>query len=95
MTTKKVDNEPLVLTDELRQTVRRAEEGDPSVLPVLRRLLDEHPAVWRRYGNLAPISTGPQFLTPPTAQARLSWADPRFRVSLFLVGEQPFRHLLP
>jgi hypothetical protein len=62
MTVKKADNEPLVLTEELRRAVQHAEEGDVSVLPVLRRLLDENPAVWQRYGDLA-------------EQAELAWLN--------------------
>ena len=34
----------LVLSQELRQLVQRAEQGDLAVLPALRKLLDETPA---------------------------------------------------
>jgi len=39
--------------DEIRQLVQRAEQGDVTALPALRTLLDESPAVWNEYGNLA------------------------------------------
>jgi len=39
--------------DEIRQLVQRAEQGDVSALPALRTLLDESPAVWQQYGDLA------------------------------------------
>jgi hypothetical protein len=53
MTAKKPEREPVALTDELRQVVLRAEQGDASVMPLLRRLLDETPTLWQRYGDLA------------------------------------------
>jgi hypothetical protein len=46
--------------ERLRQLLGRAEHGDPSSLPEVRRALDASPEVWRRYGDLA-------------AQARASW----------------------
>jgi hypothetical protein len=33
--------------------VRRAREGDRTVLPELRRLLDQNPRVWQCHGDLA------------------------------------------
>jgi len=33
--------------------LERAEKGDATVLPRLRRLLDDSPEIWRGYGNLA------------------------------------------
>src|SRR3954453_5441618 len=42
-----------VIGPELRQLVARAEQGDDSALPALRRLLDNTPALWREYGDLA------------------------------------------
>jgi len=38
---------------EIRAVVGRAKQGDVSVLPRLRELLENHPALWRHYGNLA------------------------------------------
>lgn len=43
----------LVITADLKQLVERAEAGDTSVLPELRRQLTEVPELWRRYGDLA------------------------------------------
>jgi hypothetical protein len=37
----------------LRRLVECAERGDHSVLPELRRLLDEHQDLWKEYGDLA------------------------------------------
>jgi hypothetical protein len=39
--------------EHLQLLVRRAEQGDASVLPELRRALDEHPEAWQRCGDLA------------------------------------------
>lgn len=39
--------------EQIQQLVQRAEQGDQTVLPALRKLLDESPAVWNEYGNLA------------------------------------------
>jgi hypothetical protein len=39
--------------DELRSLVERARRGEAAALPPLRRLLDAHPEVWRRAGDLA------------------------------------------
>jgi len=38
---------------EIRTVVGRAKEGDVGALPRLRELLTEHPALWKRYGDLA------------------------------------------
>lgn len=43
----------LVITEEVKQLVQRAEAGDTSVLPELRRLLTEVPELWQQYGDLA------------------------------------------
>jgi hypothetical protein len=48
--------------DEIKAVVVRAKKGDVSVLPHLRELLAEHPALWQRYGDLA-------------AKAESAWAD--------------------
>jgi hypothetical protein len=37
----------------LQQLVRRAENGDQTVLPELRQVLEQHPELWQRYGDLA------------------------------------------
>src|SRR4051812_32472564 len=47
--------------NEIRTVVAQAKKGDTAVLPRLRELLDAHPALWQRYGDLA-------------AQAEQSWA---------------------
>jgi hypothetical protein len=40
----------------LQEVVRRAERGDRSALPELRRLLDREPAIWRHAGDLGKIA---------------------------------------
>ena len=45
---------------DMARLVERATKGDATVLPKLRRLLDESPELWRGYGDLA-------------LQARSSW----------------------
>src|SRR3954470_106493 len=37
----------------LEELVRRAQQGDQSVLPELRRALDVDPSIWQQYGDLA------------------------------------------
>jgi hypothetical protein len=39
--------------DELRRVVEKAQKGDTTVLPELRRLLDHNPGLWRQVGDLA------------------------------------------
>ena len=46
--------------EDMARLVERATKGDATVLPKLRRLLDESPDLWRGYGDLA-------------LQARSSW----------------------
>lgn len=41
---------------ELRVLLRRAEQGDPSVLPALRALLDARPALWQHCGDVARLA---------------------------------------
>src|SRR5436305_5435327 len=38
---------------EIREVVGRARRGDAAAVPRLRELLDRHPAIWERYGDLA------------------------------------------
>jgi hypothetical protein len=38
---------------DVARLLEQAEKGDATVLPKLRRLLDESPELWRGYGNLA------------------------------------------
>jgi hypothetical protein len=37
----------------MRPLIQQAEAGDQSVLPALRRLLDDNPEIWQRYGDIA------------------------------------------
>src|SRR5262245_8971495 len=39
--------------NEIRAVVAQARKGDTAVLPRLRELLDGHPILWQRYGDLA------------------------------------------
>ena len=48
--------------EDLNRLLERAVKGDATVLPQLRRLLDESPELWRGYGDLA-------------LQARSSWVQ--------------------
>jgi len=41
------------LTPEIVAIVKRADEGDISVMPQLEDLLDKHPGLWRKFGDLA------------------------------------------
>src|SRR4051812_21781185 len=40
-------------SEELRRVLERAEQGDHSVLPALRKLLDANPQAWQSWGDLA------------------------------------------
>jgi hypothetical protein len=39
--------------EELARLLERARQGDATILPALRKFLDETPALWRDYGDLA------------------------------------------
>jgi hypothetical protein len=71
---------------EITTVVGRAKGGDASVLPRLRELLEDHPALWGHYGDLS-------------AQAEAAWAnlaagqDLYLRESLLRQGEA-LRHEL-
>jgi hypothetical protein len=52
---------PAVLA-EIKAIVGRARQGDAAVLPRLRELLEDYPALWRHFGDLA-------------AQAEVAWAS--------------------
>ena len=43
---------PEAITD-LQQLVAKAEKGDTSVLPALREKMDDNPAIWREFGDMA------------------------------------------
>jgi acyl-homoserine lactone acylase PvdQ len=58
--TPPAENRPPV--ERLEALVRRARQGDESVLPELRQLLDRCPELWKRCGDLA-------------AQAQKAWID--------------------
>ncbi len=44
--------------EHLRELVHRAQQGDHTALPELRRALDADPALWNEYGDLARQSEG-------------------------------------
>ena len=48
----KTDDSPTA-TDALQQLVERARQGDRTVLPELRKALDENPDIWQAAGDLA------------------------------------------
>ena len=66
--------------DELAQLLKRAEAGDRSVLPQLRRALDGDPDLWRGYGNLAAhaeaslamLAAGPNLLLAESLRRKLA-----------------------
>jgi hypothetical protein len=39
--------------EQLQALLRRGEQGDATVIPELRAVLDAHPEIWQRYGDLA------------------------------------------
>jgi hypothetical protein len=46
-------DEAAASTARLQELVRRAQQGDRSVLPELREALDANPKLWQSYGDLA------------------------------------------
>ena len=52
MRTTKQTSEVDAIRD-LQRLVEQARAGDESVLPQLQRALDQHPEIWRHFGNLA------------------------------------------
>ena len=46
----------MTLTEELREVLERAEQGDRSALPELRRLLDANPRAWQAWGDVAALA---------------------------------------
>jgi hypothetical protein len=65
---------------DLAQLLQRAEAGDRSVLPQLRRALDGDPDLWRGYGNLAAhaeaslamLAAGPNLLLAESLKRKLA-----------------------
>lgn len=54
MTTKSEPRQPIADgTIRMDKLIHRAQKGDRSALPALRRVLDADPELWRRYGDLA------------------------------------------
>ena len=47
------DDSTLTDLDHLRAVLERAEQGDDTAVPELRKALDAHPSIWERYGDLA------------------------------------------
>ena len=66
--------------DLLAQLLKRAEAGDRSVLPQLRRALDSDPDLWRAYGDLAAhaeaslamLAAGPNLLLAESLKRKLA-----------------------
>jgi hypothetical protein len=52
-TTERTESAADAAHDELAALLKRAEQGDRSVVPAMQRALDENPAIWRHYGDLA------------------------------------------
>ena len=65
---------------DLAQLLKKAEAGDRSVLPQLRRVLDGDPDLWRGYGNLAAhaeaslamLAAGPNLLLAESLRRKLA-----------------------
>ena len=65
---------------DLAQLLKKAEAGDRSVLPQLRRALDGDPDLWRGYGNLAAhaeaslamLAAGPNLLLAESLRRKLA-----------------------
>lgn len=53
MTKQAPNNHPETPTEELQQLVKRARKGDRTVLPELRKALDENPQIWQAVGDVA------------------------------------------
>ena len=76
---------------DLAQLLQRAEAGDRSVLPQLRRALDGDPDLWRGYGNLAAhaeaslamLAAGPNLLLAESLKRKLA------ALKVELGGESP------
>jgi hypothetical protein len=47
------DSSPAAQVQKLAELVRRAEQGDTSVLPALRKALEDDASLWAEYGDLA------------------------------------------
>ena len=66
--------------EELARLLQRAEQGDLSVLPALRKVLDANSAIWREYGDLARhaevslvhLAAGPNLLLAESLARRLA-----------------------
>ena len=66
--------------EELARLLQRAEQGDRSVLPALRKALDANSAIWREYGDLARhaevslvnLAAGPNLLLAESLSRRLA-----------------------
>src|SRR3954449_2279906 len=41
---------------ELRALVQQAQGGDPTALPRIREILDEHPEIWQHLGDLSALA---------------------------------------
>jgi hypothetical protein len=65
--------------DELARLLKRAEQGDRSVLPDLHKALDANAEIWQRYGDLAAqaeaslilLAAGPNLLLAESLQRKL------------------------
>lgn len=53
MTKQAPNNDSQTPTEELQQLVKRARQGDRTVLPELKKALDEDPQLWQAVGDLA------------------------------------------
>jgi hypothetical protein len=53
MTTTNANEQAVPTQGRIDELVRRAQQGDRSVMPQLRQILDSDPSLWQRYGDLA------------------------------------------
>ncbi|HEY1191987.1 MAG TPA: hypothetical protein VGE74_30435 [Gemmata sp.] len=53
MTTEVTETTRQEMLDKVKEIIGRARRGDAAVVPLLRELMDRHPALWQQYGDLA------------------------------------------
>ncbi len=78
---------------ELRDLVRRAQEGDAATLPRIKEIMDEHPEVWRHVGDLSTLAeqawtavvSADNPLTVESLQRNIK------EIKVDLLGDQPTR----
>src|SRR4051794_11835823 len=81
---------------ELRALVQQAQGGDPTALPRIRQILDDHPEVWQHLGDLSALAER-AWITVLSADHPLAVEAMKRTVQQMradLVGEHPLEKLL-